>query len=139
MTVREHFAFPLRLRKWSRQLQPARVEELADLLEVRHLLDRRPHGLSGGETQRVALGRALSFAPALLVMDEPLSALDDETRQQMHQLLRAVQNKTSVTTLHITHNREELNRLASVRLRLTNNGVHEERNPATHDPPASAG
>ncbi len=67
------------------------MQELAELLGITRLLDRRPFSLSGGEAQRVALGRALAFHPGVLLLDEPLSALDDATREEMYTLLRSVQ------------------------------------------------
>ena len=112
LTVREHLEFALHLRRWTRDAVAARVAELAALLGVGGLLDRRPEGLSGGEAQRVALGRALSFRPQVLLLDEPLSALDDETRQEMYDLLRSVQRQTGVTALHVTHNLGEAKALA---------------------------
>lgn len=107
MKVRDNLAFALQIRKWPRQEIDARVEELAELLGVNHLLNRHPHGLSGGESQRVALGRALAFRPNILCLDEPLSALDSDTRDEMYQLLKSIQAHTGVTTLHVTHNQEE--------------------------------
>jgi molybdate/tungstate transport system ATP-binding protein len=112
MTVRRHLEFAPEVRRWSRAATATRVAELAELLGIAHLLDRRPEGLSGGEAQRVALGRALSFRPRVLLLDEPLSALDDDTRQEMYVLLRAVQRQTGVTALHVTHNRSEAKALA---------------------------
>lgn len=107
MTVREHLSFALEIRRWRVADMRDRVRELSDLLGISHLLDRRPHGLSGGERQRVSLGRALSFRPGVLCLDEPLSALDEETRGRMCDLLRSVSERTHVTTLHVTHNPEE--------------------------------
>jgi ABC-type sugar transport system ATPase subunit len=112
MTVRENLAFALELRRWSRADIERRVKELAGLLGLRHLLERRPLGLSGGESQRVALGRALSFQPDVLCLDEPLSALDDETREEIYALLRSVREHTGVTALHVTHHLGEAERLA---------------------------
>lgn len=112
MTVREQLAFALVIRRAARPLIERRVAELADLLGIAHLLERTPTGLSGGERQRTALGRALAFQPSVLCLDEPLSALDDDTRQQMYVLLRHVRAQTGVTTLHVTHNREEAENLA---------------------------
>ncbi len=112
MNVREHLAFALVIRNWSDQDIHQRVLELADLLGIDHLLHRRPQGLSGGEAQRVALGRALASHPGILLLDEPLSALDDQTRTEMYALLQSVKQRTGVTTLHITHNAEEAQRLA---------------------------
>jgi molybdate/tungstate transport system ATP-binding protein len=112
MSVREQLAFAPTVRGWPPAEIAARVAELAQLLGIAHLLPRRPQGLSGGEQQRVALGRALSFRPRVLLLDEPLSALDEETREDMIALLRSVQQQTGVTTLHVTHSRSEAARLA---------------------------
>jgi ABC-type sugar transport system ATPase subunit len=90
----------------------ARVEELAKLLGIEPLLGRRVQHLSGGEAQRVALGRALSFRPRILLLDEPLNALDETTRDRLCALLRQIQKQTGLTTLHITHSRTEARLLA---------------------------
>lgn len=112
ITVRENLAFALTVRRWKRARIEARVEELAGLLGIAHLLERRPHGLSGGEAQRVALGRALAFEPAILCLDEPLSALDAATRLEMQELLLAIKLRTRVTILHVTHDWNEAVKLA---------------------------
>ncbi|MGB7347649.1 MAG: ATP-binding cassette domain-containing protein [Pirellulaceae bacterium] len=117
-TVRGHIEFALHLRKWSAESIQQRTNELAEVLSINHLLDRGIKGLSGGESQRVALGRALSFRPSVLLLDEPLSALDEATRTEMQDLLRDVKTKTGVTTLHVTHSNEEAEALADVRLNL---------------------
>ena len=106
-TVRGHLEFALRLRKWSQTRIDRRTDELAHQLGIQHLLDRKIVGLSGGESQRVALGRALSFYPSVLLLDEPLSALDADTRNEMQELLKSLTELHDVTTLHITHNQEE--------------------------------
>lgn len=112
MTVRENLEFALRLRSAPRQQIAERTEELAHLLSIPHLLGRGVKHLSGGEAQRVALGRALSFRPAVLLLDEPLSALDEARRHDMQNLLRSVQQNTGVTTLHVTHSADEAEALA---------------------------
>jgi ABC-type sugar transport system ATPase subunit len=114
MTVREQLGFALTVRRRTHREIGRRVEELADLLGIRHLLARKPAGLSGGERQRVALGRALAAQPGVLCLDEPLSALDDATREEMYGLLSSVRQVAGVTTLHITHNRSEATRLADL-------------------------
>ncbi|WP_345321131.1 ATP-binding cassette domain-containing protein [Novipirellula rosea] len=119
-TVGEHLAFALRLRKRSAAEIARRTAELAEMLGIGLLVDRTIGGLSGGERQRVALGRALSFQPSILLLDEPLSALDEETRSEMSDLLQQVKATTGVTTLHVTHNREEAAALADRHLTLTN-------------------
>jgi molybdate/tungstate transport system ATP-binding protein len=118
MTIRSHLDFALMIRKAPEDQCKKRVAELAELLGIEHLLDREPQGLSGGERQRVALGRALSFYPKVLCLDEPLSALDDDTRGRMCDLLTTVQKKTGTTILHVTHNRDEAERLADCLLRI---------------------
>lgn len=126
MTVRDNLAFPLAIRGWPQKRRVERTNEIADLLGIEHLLDRRPQGLSGGESQRVALGRALSFEPAVLLLDEPLSAIDEDTREQMYEHLRRVHQHTRATVLHITHNPAEAAALASVTLRLSDGQIERE-------------
>jgi ABC-type sugar transport system ATPase subunit len=118
MTVREQIEFPLVIRHWSATSRKARVEELAQLLGIESLLERMPRGLSGGESQRVAIGRALSFSPNLLLLDEPLTALDAATKQQMIALLAKIHAHMRATVLHITHSEDEARNLANVRLSL---------------------
>lgn len=118
MTVRRHLAFALEIRRWDRAAIDQRVAQLATLLGIEHLLDRRPAGLSGGESQRVALGRALAIRPAVLLLDEPLSALDDDTRQEMYALLQRVRRHQPPTVLHVTHNRADALHLADRLLEL---------------------
>ncbi len=123
MTVREQMALALIIRDVPAERTLQRVEELAEWLGISHLLHRKPRGLSGGERQRVALGRALSFRPRVLCLDEPLSALDNQTRRQMCELLANVRKKTGVTTLHITHNIEEAEALADCLFRIENGRI----------------
>ncbi len=123
MTVAEHLAFALRIRRWPGEAIRRRVSELAELLGIENLLGRRPLGLSGGERQRVAIGRAVAFRPAVLCLDEPLSALDHQTRDQMYDLLAAVRHETGATVLHITHSREDARRLADTHLTLVDGRI----------------
>lgn len=112
LTVREHLAFALVVRRWDPARIASRVDEVAGWLGLQPILDRKPAGLSGGESQRVALGRALSFHPEILCLDEPLSALDDDTRSEICDVLADIRRRTQITVLHITHNRREAERLA---------------------------
>lgn len=110
-TVREHLAFALKVQRRPQAEVERRVADLAERLGLGRLLDRRPGGLSGGEAQRVALGRALAGSPRVLVLDEPLTALDEETREEMFVLLEEIRRGMGVTTLHVTHSRTEALRL----------------------------
>ena len=112
LTVRQHLEFALEVRGWAPERRENRSQELAEWLGLTSLMDRLPAGMSGGERQRVALGRALAFHPPVLCLDEPLSALDDQTRGEIVAVLTEIRNRTGITILHITHNRSEAERLA---------------------------
>ncbi len=122
MTVRQHLDFAQRIRRFKSDEIATRTESVAQQLGITHLLSRGIRGLSGGEAQRVALGRAMSFYPRLLILDEPLSALDFDTRQEMYNLLRMIR-QSGVTTMHVTHNREEAESLADLRLEIIDGQV----------------
>lgn len=112
MSVRDHLEFALRIRRADRTTIQNRVAELSAVLGIEPLLDRGVGYLSGGEAQRVALGRALAFEPHVLILDEPLTALDEATRDRLCELLRSIQRDRGLTTLHITHSRTEARALA---------------------------
>ena len=99
-----------------------RAEEMADLLRIRHLLPRRIRGLSGGERQRVALARALVTHPRLLLMDEPLAALDPSTKSRLWRELKALHRELGLTTIHVTHDFGEAHALADTTGLLHNGG-----------------
>ena len=125
MTVEENLGFSLAVRGRPKEVVVERVGQLADLLGISSLLGRRIQGLSGGEKQRVALGRALAFEPGILCLDEPLSALDDDTKEGLIDLLGKVREETGVTTLHITHSLREARSLCDMLLVMEENGVRE--------------
>lgn len=114
MTVRDHLELALVIRRALPEAIEKRIHELASWLGIARLLERRPAGLSGGEAQRVALGRALSFRPKYLLMDEPLSSLDESTRDELIGLLKDICDQNEVTVLHVTHSRREADQLADV-------------------------
>lgn len=122
MTVEENLSFALRMRGIDHAKITERVRTLADWLGVLPLLERRVTTLSGGEAQRTALGRALSFEPKVLLLDEPFSALDEFTREEMHALMRQVREHTQVSVLHVTHNKSEATALADRVLMLEKDG-----------------
>jgi ABC-type sugar transport system ATPase subunit len=113
-TVWENLAFALTVRKWPKAEIEKRVSELAERLGLTGMLKRRAVGLSGGEAQRVALGRALAFRPPVLLLDEPLNALDQATAERLIEVLKSLRD---TTVLHVTHNAGEVDHLAGVRLR----------------------
>lgn len=107
MTVRANIEFPLRMRRTSTVERRRQAEEVAGLLQLGALLERRPAQLSGGERQRVALARALVRRPALFLLDEPLSNLDARLRLSVRQYIHEVQRRLAVTTLYVTHDQTE--------------------------------
>jgi len=107
LSVEQNIAFGLRVHNFSHKDIMDRVTEIADLLEIRHLLPRRIEGLSGGEKQRVALARALVLQPKVLLLDEPVCALDEATRQEVCAQLFRIQRRLGLTTIHVSHNLEE--------------------------------
>ena len=114
MSVGRQIALPLEVRRWPRDTILPRVVEVAVLLGIEPLLTRHPAGLSGGEAQRVALARALVFRPEVLLLDEPLTGLDEATRAGACEVLADVHRSTGVTVLHVTHDSRESRRLAEV-------------------------
>ena len=107
LSVKDNILFGLRLRKNTPQEMLAVQEWVADLLGISHLLHRKPNTLSGGERQKVALARALSTKPDVLLLDEPLSALDPETREAVQEELRKLHGILNNTIIHVTHDFEE--------------------------------
>ena len=125
MTVREQIGFAPRLQGSPASARTTLINELAEAVGVSHLLDRKPQGLSGGEKQRIALARALAARPDVLLLDEPLAALDEATHGEMMSLLKQTQTQFHLTVLHVTHQMKEASELADVILRLENGVVRE--------------
>ncbi|GAB5468905.1 MAG: ABC transporter ATP-binding protein [Rhodospirillales bacterium] len=107
MTVAQNVAFGLEMRGLSKAEIGSTVEEMLSLVQLGHLAGRRPTQLSGGQQQRVALARALANHPQVLLLDEPLSALDLKLRQGMRSELKALQQRTGITFVFVTHDQEE--------------------------------
>jgi ABC-type sugar transport system ATPase subunit len=120
LKVFDQIAFALNLRRLPAD---SRVRELAEELAIAHLLDRQPEALSGGEKQRVAIARALAANPKLLLLDEPLSALDEAMRGEAATMLKRIQQQHHLTVLHVTHSQAEATQLADLRLSFANGRV----------------
>lgn len=120
LKVFDQIAFALKLRGLPAD---SRVRELAEELAISHLLDRQPEALSGGEKQRVAIARALAASPKLLLLDEPLSALDEAMRGEAATMLKRIQQQHHLTVLHVTHSHAEATQLADLRLSFANGRV----------------
>jgi putative spermidine/putrescine transport system ATP-binding protein len=129
-TVARNIGYGLRMRRTPRQQIDERVRELIALLRLDGLADRYPAELSGGQRQRVAIARALAIEPSMLLLDEPLSALDKKLREEMQIELRQIQRRVGITTLFVTHDQEEALALAD-RIVVMNHGVvHQIGTPA---------
>ena len=107
MTAARNVEFGLRIRGRDREERRRRVAELLDLVGLSHAVGRYPHQLSGGMQQRVALARALAIEPRVLLLDEPLSALDAKVRVQLREEIRRIQLELGITTIYVTHDQEE--------------------------------
>ncbi|MFD2641246.1 ABC transporter ATP-binding protein [Pseudomonas japonica] len=107
MTVAQNVAFGLRMQKVASQDSRSRVEEALRMVELQDFAGRYPHQLSGGQCQRVALARSLVTRPRLLLLDEPLSALDARIRKHLREQIRGIQRELGLTTVFVTHDQEE--------------------------------
>ncbi|MGF6774255.1 putative spermidine/putrescine transport system ATP-binding protein [Paraburkholderia sp. GAS199] len=107
MTVAQNVAYPLKLRKTAKDAQTRRVAELLELIQLPHMANRPVTQLSGGQRQRVAIARAIASQPKLLLLDEPLSALDAKLREAMQVEIRLLQQRLGITTIMVTHDQRE--------------------------------
>lgn len=107
MSVSENISYGLKVRKWDVERVHKRTDEMLEMVDLGHIRDRRPASLSGGQQQRVALARALAYEPELLLMDEPLGALDRSLRLHMEEEIRRVHRQLGTTIVYVTHDQEE--------------------------------
>jgi putative spermidine/putrescine transport system ATP-binding protein len=125
MTVAENIAFPLQARAVSKMEIARRVARALDIVKLSGLDHRRPGQLSGGQQQRVALARALVFDPTLVLMDEPLGALDKQLRQQMQYEIKQIHHSLGITVIYVTHDQSEALTM-STRIAVLNDGMIEQ-------------
>ncbi|MEM1610404.1 MAG: ABC transporter ATP-binding protein [Sulfolobales archaeon] len=125
MSVYDNIAFPLKIKKLPTGEIRRRVLEVAEMLRIRELLDRKPSQLSGGQQQRVALARAIVKEPRVFLMDEPLSNLDAKTRVEIRAELKNLQRRLGITTIYVTHDQAEAMSLAD-RIAVMNAGVLQQ-------------
>ncbi len=128
MTVAENLAYPLVVRKMSKADIEARVERALDMVQLGGFAGRRPGQLSGGQAQRVAVARALVFEPKLVLMDEPLGALDKQLREQMQYEIKHIHDNLGVTVVYVTHDQSEALTMSN-RVAVFNDGVIQQLAP----------
>ena len=124
MTVRENIAFGLEERRYDKRRIPERVDELLELIRLPDMGDRYPAEVSGGQRQRIAVARAVAYPPRVLLMDEPLGALDLKLREAMQVEIRRIQRELSITTIYVTHDQTEAMNMSD-RIVVMNEGVIE--------------
>jgi putative spermidine/putrescine transport system ATP-binding protein len=125
VNVADNIAFPLRVRHWPQVRIDARVKQMLHLVRLENYATRMPSQLSGGQQQRVALARALSYDPEILLMDEPLAALDKKLKEDLQIEIRRIHRETGATILYVTHDQEEALRLSD-RIAVFNQGRIEQ-------------
>ncbi|MBB4953492.1 putative spermidine/putrescine transport system ATP-binding protein [Agrobacterium vitis] len=125
LSVGENIAFPLKVRGWSKAAITERVRQMLTLVRLEGFEDRTSAQMSGGQQQRVALARALAYDPPVLLMDEPLSALDKKLREEIQHEIRRIHQQTEVTILYVTHDQEEALRLSD-RIAVFSKGVIDQ-------------
>src|SRR5262245_24684607 len=127
-TVYENIAYPLRVRRWPAMPITDAVERVLSLVQLNAFAGRYPKQLSGGQQQRVAIARAIVFKPAMVLMDEPLGALDRKLREELQREIRWLHKETGLTVLYVTHDQEEA-LVMSDRVGVLNNGRLEQIDP----------
>jgi putative spermidine/putrescine transport system ATP-binding protein len=130
MTARQNVEFGLRIRRHGRRARAERATALLDLVGLGHVVDRYPHQMSGGQQQRVALARALAIEPRVLLLDEPLSALDAKVRLQLREEIRRIQRDLGITALYVTHDQEEALSVSDRVVVLSNGQIEQVGTPA---------
>ena len=139
MTIRENVEYGLRTRKVPKPERTKQAMEAIERVQLEHVAERHPHQLSGGQRQRIALARALVLRPKVLLLDEPLGALDKQLREQMQVELKNIQRDAGITFIFVTHDQEEAMRMSD-RIAVFNKGrIEQVASPEeTYESPATA-
>ena len=143
MTVGENIEFGLKAKRIPREQRAQRIREMIDLVRLGDYLKARPGELSGGQQQRVALARALALAPRILLMDEPLSTLDDELNKQLREEILRLHSDLGFTLVYVTHSRVEAKELGTRTIHIRQGRVEQENalrgrsREDIHEPPAA--
>ncbi len=139
MTAAENVAFPLKMRRHDARTIPQKVERYLDLVRLGGYGERRINELSGGQQQRVAIARALVFEPDLLLLDEPLAALDRKLREEMQLEFRRIQKELGVTTINVTHDQREALVVSDEVIVMSDGEIQQKARPVdTYRAPANA-
>lgn len=131
LSVLKNIMFPLKMQKVPKKEAEARAKEMADLVQIGHLLDRKPGQLSGGQQQRVAIARALVKKPNVLLLDEPLSNLDARLRLEMREEIRRIQQEIGITAIFVTHDQEEALSISDRVMLMKDGVIQQESAPQT--------
>ncbi|WOC15262.1 ABC transporter ATP-binding protein [Pseudochrobactrum sp. MP213Fo] len=131
MTAARNIAYGLECRRWSKAQIATRVREMLDLVHLSDQADKLPAQMSGGQQQRIAIARALAPNPSLLLLDEPLSALDAKVREELRNEIRSLQKRVGITTIMVTHDQEEALAMADVIVVMKDGHIEQTGTPQT--------
>lgn len=129
MTAKENVGYGLKIRGWNKRDIDQRAIEMLDLINLSEMAERYPAQLSGGQQQRIALARALAISPSIILLDEPLSALDAKVREKMRAEIKEVQQKLGIPVLMVTHDQEEALTLADKIVCMNNGRIEQVGSP----------
>ena len=129
MTVFDNIAFPLQVRKVAKSEIETRVREVLSLIQLEHVADRKPKQLSGGQQQRISLARCIVYRPPIILMDEPLGALDKKLREDMQLEIKRLHAELGVTIIYVTHDQEEALAMSDRIVLMRNGRIEQQGNP----------
>lgn len=131
MTVFQNIAFPLQVRKLGKEGIRRRVMDVLKLVQLEHVADRKPRALSGGQQQRISLARCIVYSPSIILMDEPLGALDKKLREDMQLEIKRLHAELGVTMLYVTHDQDEALTMSDRIVLMRNGRIEQQGSPST--------